>query len=103
MINMIKTIITIIKVTIIIAGAGTTLYALLWLFGFIDFSIILWISEIFGEITWDISIILNYPNVWILISYFIMKDLLFLGIELLIGSIDKVKTSKKPQKETIKK
>lgn len=86
---MIKTIISIIKYTLIITFASVTLYSLLWISGILDWSLFAWVKDIFPTITWDFESILNYPNTWILISYVLGRDMIFWGIDLIISKAKK--------------
>lgn len=86
---MIKTILSIIKYTIIISFASIALYSLLWISGILDWSLFAWAKDIFPTITWDFRAIFNYPNAWILFSYIIGRDMLLWGVELLIGKAKK--------------
>lgn len=81
---MIKTIKAILKYTLLIAVGIVGLYALTWLLASMDWSLFKWSSALFSDIQWDIMAIFNYPNTWIFISYIFGRDLIFLGLAMII-------------------
>jgi hypothetical protein len=81
---MIKTIKDIVKYAIIGVVGISGIFALMWFLGFIDWSLFKWASELFDEINWNFNDLLNYPNSWIFLGYIIGRDMIFMGLGLLL-------------------
>lgn len=84
---MIKTILSIIKYTIVLTAGAGALFSILWILNIVDWSLFAWVKDIFPTINWDIEYIFNYPNTWILISYVLTRDMIFWGLDLVLHKV----------------
>jgi uncharacterized membrane protein len=78
MINFIIQAIKIAAVVLLASGAITILATIL---GIIDTALIVAFFVQLSEITIPFDIFLNYPNVWLIIGYFIFKNIVMFGIQ----------------------
>ena len=84
---MFKTITTIIKFVIITAVGISAIGGVIWLLDTLDWSLFAWVADEFATIDIDFESIFNYPNVWILASYFIGKGMIIFGLDLILHKI----------------
>lgn len=80
---MIKTIIEAIKIAAIVALAGAAISILATILGIIDTALIVNFFQQLTLITIPFDIFLNFPNVWLVIGYFIFKNIVMFGIQAL--------------------
>jgi len=79
-----KIVINIILVLVVGVAATAMLSTVIYIFGLIDFSLLYYVSNLFNYIAVDFTVLFNYPNVWLLVSYFLGKGLLFYGLKLIL-------------------
>lgn len=79
---MIKGVLTIIKISIIVLFSTAALTLLTSLFNILDFSILLWFQKFIAGFTFPFTSLLDYPNLWLMISYFVMKSIFFFTLDI---------------------
>lgn len=78
-----KILISTLKVAAIVLLAGTAITLLADLLNLIDTSLIVAFFSQLGEINIPFEIFLDFPNVWLIIGYFIFKSIVIFGIDIL--------------------
>lgn len=78
-----KLIVTSIKIAAIVLLASGAITILADILGIIDTTLIVAFFQQLAEISIPFSIFLNFPNVWIVIGYFIFKAIVMFGIDIL--------------------
>lgn len=78
---MINFIVQAIKLAAIILLAGAAITILSTILGIIDTALIVSFFQQLTQITIPFDIFLNFPNVWLVIGYFIFKNIVMFGIQ----------------------
>ena len=82
---MFNTILKLIKI-IVIAGVAVGSVALVgWLTSLLDWSLFLWVVDVLKNIQLSLGDWFNFPNVIIIMSYFLVKELLLLGLDIVFS------------------
>jgi len=80
---MIKFLVQAIKIAAIVLLSGGAITILATILGILDTALIVAFFQQLSEITIPFEIVLNYPNVWLVISYFLFRNLIVFGIDIL--------------------
>lgn len=78
-----KLFISVIKVAAIIALASIAISTLSAILGILDTALIVLFFQQLLEIDLSFEMFLNFPNVWLVIGYFVFKNLVVFGIDIL--------------------
>jgi hypothetical protein len=78
---MINFIVQAIKISAIILLAGGAISILATILGIIDTALIVAFFDQLALINIPFDMFLNYPNVWLIIGYFIFKNIVMFGIQ----------------------
>ncbi len=80
---MIKFLVQAIKIAAIVLLSGGAITILATILGLLDTALIVAFFQQLSEITIPFEILLNYPNVWLVIGYFLFRNLIVFGIDTL--------------------
>jgi hypothetical protein len=83
-----KFFISVIKVAAIVALASIAISTLSSILGILDTALIVLFFQQLLEIDLSFEIFLNFPNVWLIIGYFIFKNLVVFGIDILKRKVE---------------
>jgi hypothetical protein len=78
-----KFFVSVIKIAAIVLLASGAISILATILGILDTALIVSFFEQLTEVNLPFEIFLNYPNVWLVIGYFIFKNLVVFGIDIL--------------------
>jgi hypothetical protein len=78
-----KLLVTVIKIATILILASGAITILAFIIGIIDTTLIVAFFQQLTEVTIPFEIFINFPNVWIVIGYFIFKSIVVFGINTL--------------------
>ena len=78
-----KFLVTVLKIAAIVLLASGAITILADILGIIDTTLIVAFFQQLSEINIPFSIFLNFPNVWIVIGYFIFRSIVMFGIDIL--------------------
>jgi hypothetical protein len=78
-----KFFISVIKVAAIVALASIAITTLSSILGILDTALIVLFFQQLLEINIPFETFLNFPNVWLVIGYFVFKNLVIFGIDIL--------------------
>jgi hypothetical protein len=78
-----KFFISVIKVAAIVALASIAITLLADILGILDTALIVAFFQQLAGITIPFEIFLNFPNVWLVIGYFLFRNLVVFGIDIL--------------------
>jgi hypothetical protein len=78
-----KLLVTVIKIATILFLASSAITILAFIIGIIDTTLIVAFFQQLSEVTIPFEIFINFPNVWIIIGYFIFKAIVVFGINTL--------------------
>jgi len=80
---MIKFLVQAIKIAAIVLLSGGAITILATILGLLDTALIVAFFQQLSEITIPFEILLNYPNVWLVVGYFLFRNLIVFGIDTL--------------------
>lgn len=80
---MIKFLVQAIKIAAIVLLSGGAITILATILGLLDTALIVAFFQQLTEITIPFEILLNYPNVWLVVGYFLFRNLIVFGIDTL--------------------
>lgn len=80
---MIKFLVQAIKIAAIVLLSGGAITILATILGILDTALIVAFFQELSEITIPFEVVLNFPNVWLVIGYFLFKNLIVFGIDTL--------------------
>jgi hypothetical protein len=83
-----KFFVSVIKIAAIVLLASGAISILATLLGILDTALIVLFFQELTEINLPFEIFLNYPNVWLVIGYFIFKNLVVFGIDILKKKVE---------------
>jgi hypothetical protein len=83
-----KFFVSVIKIAAIVLLASGAITILATILGILDTALIVSFFEQLTEINLPFEIFLNYPNVWLVIGYFIFKNLVVFGIDILKKKVE---------------
>lgn len=83
-----KFFISVIKVAAIVALASIAISTLAAILGILDTALIVLFFQQLLEINIPFEILFNFPNVWLIVGYFIFKNLVVFGIDILKKRVD---------------
>lgn len=78
---MIKFLVQAIKIAAIVLLASGAITILANILGIIDTALIVAFFQELSEITIPFEILLDFPNVWLVVGYFIFKNIIIFGID----------------------
>jgi hypothetical protein len=78
-----KLLVTVIKIATILLLASAAITILATIIGIIDTTLIVAFFQQLSEVNIPFEIFLNFPNVWIVIGYFIFRNIVVFGINTL--------------------
>jgi hypothetical protein len=78
-----KLLVTVIKIATILILASGAITILAFIIGIIDTTLIVAFFQQLTEVTIPFEIFINFPNVWIIIGYFMFKGIVVFGINTL--------------------
>jgi hypothetical protein len=78
-----KLFVTVIKIAAIVLLSSAAIGILATILGILDTSLIVMFFQQLTEIQIPFEIFINFPNVWIVIGYFIFKNIVVFGIDIL--------------------
>lgn len=78
-----KFFVSVIKIAAIVLLSSAAITILATILGILDTSLIVMFFQQLTEIQIPFEIFLNFPNVWLVIGYFIFKNIVVFGIDLL--------------------
>jgi hypothetical protein len=78
-----KFFVSVIKIAAIVLLASGAITILATILGILDTALIVSFFEQLTEVNLPFEIFLNFPNVWLIIGYFIFKNLVVFGIDIL--------------------
>jgi hypothetical protein len=78
-----KFFVSVIKIAAIVLLASGAITILATILGILDTALIVLFFQQLTEINLPFEIFLNFPNVWLVIGYFIFKNLVVFGIDIL--------------------
>jgi uncharacterized membrane protein len=78
-----KFFVSVIKIAAIVLLSSTAISILATILGILDTTLIVAFFQELSEVNLPFEIFLNYPNVWLIIGYFIFKNLVVFGIDIL--------------------
>lgn len=80
---MIKFLVQAIKIAAIVLLSGGAITILATILGLLDTALIVAFFQQLSEITIPFEILLNYPNVWLVVGYFLFRNIIVFGIDTL--------------------
>ena len=80
---MIKFLVQAIKIAAIVLLSGGAITILATILGILDTALIVAFFQELSEITIPFEVVLDFPNVWLVIGYFLFKNLIVFGIDTL--------------------
>jgi hypothetical protein len=83
-----KFFVSVIKIAAIVLLASGAITILATILGILDTALIVSFFEQLTEINLPFEIFLNYPNVWLIVGYFIFKNLVVFGIDILKKKVE---------------
>jgi hypothetical protein len=78
---MVKFFVQVLKIAAILALAGGAITILGTILGLLDTALIVAFFQQLAQINIPFEIFLNFPNVWLIIGYFIFKNIVVFGID----------------------
>ena len=78
-----KFFVSVIKIAAIVLLASGAISILATILGILDTALIVAFFQQLSEVTLPFEIFLNFPNVWLVIGYFIFKNIVVFGIDIL--------------------
>jgi hypothetical protein len=78
-----KFFVSVIKIAAIVLLASGAITILATILGILDTALIVVFFQQLTEVDLPFEIFLNFPNVWLVIGYFIFKNLVVFGIDIL--------------------
>jgi hypothetical protein len=78
-----KLLVTVIKIATILILASAAITILATIIGIIDTTLIVAFFQQLSEVNIPFEIFLNFPNVWIVLGYFIFRNIVVFGINTL--------------------
>jgi hypothetical protein len=78
-----KFFVSVIKIAAIVLLASGAITILATILGILDTALIVSFFQQLTEVNLPFEIFLNFPNVWLVIGYFIFKNLVVFGIDIL--------------------
>jgi hypothetical protein len=78
-----KLLVTVIKIATILLLASAAITILATIIGIIDTTLIVAFFQQLSEVNIPFEIFLNFPNVWIVLGYFIFRNIVVFGINTL--------------------
>jgi hypothetical protein len=83
-----KFFVSVIKIAAIVLLASGAITILATILGILDTALIVSFFEQLTEVNLPFEIFLNFPNVWLVIGYFIFKNLVVFGIDILKKKVE---------------
>jgi hypothetical protein len=83
-----KFFVSVIKIAAIVLLASGAITILATILGILDTALIVSFFQQLTEVNLPFEIFLNYPNVWLVIGYFIFKNLVVFGIDILKKKVE---------------
>lgn len=83
-----KFFVSVIKIAAIVLLASGAITILATILGILDTALIISFFQQLAEVNLPFEIFLNYPNVWLVIGYFIFKNLVVFGIDILKKKVE---------------
>jgi uncharacterized membrane protein len=83
-----KFFVSVIKIAAIVLLSSGAITILATILGILDTALIVAFFDQLTEIDIPFEIFLNYPNVWLIIGYFIFKNLVVFGIDILKKKVE---------------
>jgi hypothetical protein len=78
-----KFFVSVIKIAAIVLLASGAITILATILGILDTALIVSFFQQLTEVNLPFEIFLNFPNVWLIVGYFIFKNLVVFGIDIL--------------------
>jgi hypothetical protein len=78
-----KFFVSVIKIAAIVLLASGAITILATILGILDTALIVLFFQQLAEINLPFEIFLNFPNVWLVVGYFIFKNIVVFGIDIL--------------------
>ena len=78
-----KFFVSVIKIAAIVLLSSAAITILATILGILDTALIVSFFQQLAEVNLPFEIFLNFPNVWLVIGYFIFKNLIVFGIDIL--------------------
>ena len=78
-----KFFVSVIKIAAIVLLASGAITILATILGILDTALIVSFFQQISEVTLPFEIFLNFPNVWLVVGYFIFKNIVVFGIDIL--------------------
>lgn len=78
-----KLFVTVIKIAAIVLLSSAAIGILATILGILDTALIVMFFQQLTEIQIPFEIFINFPNVWLVIGYFIFKNIVVFGIDIL--------------------
>jgi hypothetical protein len=83
-----KFFVSVIKIAAIVLLASGAITILATILGILDTALIVAFFQQLTEVNLPFEIFLNFPNVWLVIGYFIFKNLVVFGIDILKKKVE---------------
>jgi hypothetical protein len=83
-----KFFVSVIKIAAIVLLASGAITILATILGILDTALIVSFFQQLAEVNLPFEIFLNFPNVWLVIGYFIFKNLVVFGIDILKKKVE---------------
>jgi hypothetical protein len=83
-----KFFVSVIKIAAIVLLASGAITILATILGILDTALIVSFFDQLTEVNLPFEIFLNFPNVWLVIGYFIFKNLVVFGIDILKKKVE---------------
>jgi hypothetical protein len=83
-----KFFVSVIKIAAIVLLSSGAITILATILGILDTALIVSFFQQLTEVNLPFQIFLNYPNVWLIIGYFIFKNLVVFGIDILKKKVE---------------
>lgn len=80
---MIKFLVQAIKIAAIVLLSGGAITILATILGLLDTALIVAFFQQLSEITIPFEILLDFPNVWLVVGYFLFRNIIVFGIDTL--------------------
>jgi hypothetical protein len=83
-----KFFVSVIKIAAIVLLASGAITILATILGILDTALIVSFFQQLAEVNLPFEIFLNFPNVWLVVGYFIFKNLVVFGIDILKKKVE---------------
>jgi len=84
-----KFFVSVIKIAAIVLLASGAITILATILGILDTALIVSFFQQLTEVNLPFEIFLNFPNVWLVVGYFIFKNIVVFGIDILKKKVTK--------------